>query len=134
MALVRVKARHAPELHHLHGSWTSTLRSPQHIGTEITIYTESPPETDSKGNTVITFQVDQRFVDFLDEKIPFEVVSDDRIRIPGEPSLPFQVRKYGEIVGPGFNALEDAIDYVRSVKRADIRFEIFERRKRVWPP
>jgi hypothetical protein len=64
-------------------------------------------------------------------------MSDDDIPVPGEPPLPIQVRKhgeYGEIVGPGFNSLDEAIAYVYSQSRADIRFEIFERRKRIWPP
>jgi hypothetical protein len=58
---------------------------------------------------------------------------DEAIPIPGKPLLPFQVRKHEEIAGPGFNSLDEAIAYVRSQNRADIRFEIFERRKRVWP-
>jgi len=53
--------------------------------------------------------------------------------IPGEPPLPFQVIKHGERIGSGFNTLEAAIEYVRSLKRADIRFEIHKNRKKVWP-
>jgi hypothetical protein len=54
--------------------------------------------------------------------------------IPGERLLPFQVYKNGERVGAGFNTLDEAVEYVRALKRGDVRFEIYEKRKLVWPP